>query len=334
MKKNTLKRFLSLGLATILMLSLAACGQTDSSKKNVDDPNAFPEDSITIVVPFSAGSSTDVGVRNLQPLLVKELGVNVLIENVTGSGGWIGWTDIIKNSAADGYTVGMINHNFVMGAYDDVTPRDITLDDIELLANQVIDYNVLAIRSDETRFTDLESFISYAQNNDILVSAQSTGITDGDSTTAEWFNKNYGTKITIVPVDGASDGRSMFLAGDTDVYFASVGDVYIQHNNGDLKAVCVFAPERSEFLPDVPTMQEINGGDLVAFACRGFFYRNGVDEVIVEKVRDALLKCMEDDDYQTSMAAMGLQVDTTHGDAYADLLNSQLEMRKEVWGID
>ena len=138
----------------------------------------------------------------------------------------------------------------------------------------------------------------------------------------------------MVPVDGASDGRSMFLAGDTDVYFASVGDVYIQHNSGDLKAVCVFAPERSEFLPDVPTMQEANGGDLIAFACRGFFYPAGVDDAIVEKMRDVMLQCMEDPDYIASMESMGLQIDTTSGDEYADLLNSQLDMRKEVWGVE
>lgn len=339
MKRNTRNHIVSFGLAAALALTMTACGQSAATQESQgaseksSGADSFPEDSVTIVVPFSAGSGTDVGARNLQQLLAKELGVNVLIENVTGSGGWIGWTDVIRNSDADGYTIGMLNHNFVMGAYDDVTPRDITLDDVELLTNQVIDYNVLAIRSDETRFTDLDSFISYAQNNDILVSAQSTGITDGDATTAEWFNKNYNTNITIVPVDGASDGRSMFLAGDTDVYFASVGDVYIQHNNGDLKAVCVFAPERSEFLPDVPTMKEANGGDLIGFACRGFFYRKGVDEAIVNKVRDAMLKCMEDPAYRESMASMGLQVDTTNGEDYVALLNSQLEMRKEVWGI-
>ena len=343
MKRKTLRSLFSLGLAGSLALALTACGGTASNSGttsgsgnsgNSGDPNSFPEESITIVVPFSAGSGTDVGARNLQPLLADTLGVNILIENVTGSGGWIGWTDVIKNSAADGYTMGMINQNFVTGAYDDVTPRDITLDDVDLLCNQVIDYNVLAIRSDETRFTDLESFIEYAQNNTVLVSAQATGITDGDSTTAEWFNKNYGTQITVVPVDGASDGRSMFLAGDTDVYFASVGDVYIQHNSGDLKAVCVFAPERSEFLPDVPTMQEANGGDLIAFACRGFFYPAGVDDAIVEKMRDVMLQCMEDPDYIASMESMGLQIDTTSGVEYADLLNSQLDMRKEVWGVE
>ena len=109
--------------------------------------------------------------------------------------------------------------------------------------------------------------------------------------------------------------------------------MYIQRQSGELKPLCVFAPERSKFLPDVPTLKEINGGDYIAFACRGFFYPKGVDKAIVDKVRNAMLKCMKDPGYIKSMESMGLQVDTTSGDAYADLLNSQLETRKEIWGI-
>ena len=253
MKSKITRTLMTIGLAGAM--ALGAISGTRAAEA-AGDADKFPEESITIVVPFSAGSGTDVGARNLQKLLTKELGVNILIENVTGSGGWIGWTDVIKNSPADGYTMGMINHNFVTGAYDDVTPRTITLNDVELLCNQAIDYNVLAIRSNEDRFTDIPSFIEYAKKNDVLVTAQTSGITDGDASTAQWFNNTYGTKITIVPVDGASDGRSMLLAGDIDVYFASVGDVYIQRQSGELKPLCVFAPERSKFLPDVPTLLE------------------------------------------------------------------------------
>lgn len=132
MKSKITRTLMTIGLAGAMALG-AISGTRAAEAAGAADK--FPEESITIVVPFSAGSGTDVGARNLQKLLAKELGVNILIENVTGSGGWIGWTDVIKNSPADGYTMGMINHNFVTGAYDDVTPRTITLNDVELLCN-------------------------------------------------------------------------------------------------------------------------------------------------------------------------------------------------------
>lgn len=348
------KYLTAIGLSALMGVLLAGCSapqeaadsgkagtsqdQADTSQPKADASGKkgdkdWPTETITLLCPFSAGSGTDLGARYLSPLLSKELGVNVVVENVTGSGGWIAWNQIIHNTPKDGYTVGIINHNFVTGAYDDATPRQDTLDDITLLSNQVIDYNVMAIRPNETRFTDMDSFIDYAKENSILISAQTTGITDGDASAAQWFNKTYGTKIEIVPVDGASDGRSMFLAGDTDIYFASVGDVYTAHNNSELKTICVFAPERSEFLPDVPTLKEANGGDFIGFACRGYFYPKGVDTAIVDKMTEAILKVSQDEEYQKNMKTMGLTPNTVSGTEYRDLLESQLDTRKEIWGI-
>ena len=256
----------------------------------------------------------------------------MVVENQTGSGGWIAWTDLITGDYDDGYTVGLINHNYAMGELDPDNPRQYNLDDVQLLANQAIDYNVMAIRSNDTRFTDLDSFIEYAKANPVLVSAQATGITDGDATTAEWFNKTFGTQITVVPVDGASDSRGMFLAGDTDVFFASISDVQSAYQSGEMKIACVFSEERSDFMPDVPTVKEATGEDFVAFAARGYFYPTNVSPEIAAKMTEAMLKVMEDQEYVDNMAALGLKLDNTSGEAFKELLERQVDTRKEIWG--
>ena len=100
---------------------------------------------------------------------------------------------------------------------DPDNPRQYNLDDVQVLTNQALDYNVLAIRTNEGRFTDMESFIEYDKANPILASAQATGITDGDATTAQWFNNTFGTQITVVPVDGASgEAYKELLASQVD----------------------------------------------------------------------------------------------------------------------
>ena len=169
--------------------------------------------------------------------------------------------------------------------------------------------------------------------NPVLVSAQATGITDGDATTAEWFNKTFGTQITVVPVDGASDSRGMFLSGDTDIFFASISDVMASYQSGEMKVACIFSDERSDFIPDVPTIKEATGEDFVAFAARGYFYPNGVPQDIVDTTTDALLKAMEDPDYIENMAALGLQLDNTSGEDFKELLESQVETRKMIWNV-
>ena len=180
---------------------------------------------------------------------------------------------------------------------------------------------------------DINSFIEYAKSNPVLVSAQATGITDGDATTAEWFNKTFGTQITVVPVDGASDSRGMFLSGDTDIFFASISDVMASYQSGEMKVACIFSDERSDFIPDVPTIKEATGEDFVAFAARGYFYPNGVPQDIVDTTTDALLKAMEDPDYIENMAALGLQLDNTSGEDFKELLESQVETRKMIWNV-
>ncbi|MEG0804171.1 MAG: tripartite tricarboxylate transporter substrate binding protein [Pygmaiobacter sp.] len=334
-----MKKLITAILSLSLALALVGCGGATSSTPAASAAgasgaakNSFPSEPITLVCPFSAGGGTDLGARYMATALSKELGVSVVVENQTGSGGWIAWTDLITGDYDDGYTIGLINHNFVMGAIDPENPREYTLDDVQVITNQVLDYNVMAIRPDETRFTDMESFIAYAKENPVMISAQATGITDGDASTAEWFNKNFGTQIVIIPVDGASDGRSMFLAGDTDVFFASISDVQSYYTKGEMKLLALFAEERNEFIPDVPTIEEATGKSYVAFAARGYFYPKNVPADIVATMNDAMQKAMQDETYIKDMATLGLQLDNTSGETYAKLLASQVEARQEIWG--
>lgn len=323
------KSILSLLLifAVVLTLTFSTAGAVNAAP---DWPRQIIRQIITIVVPFTAGSSTDLCARYLAASLQKVLGATIVIENVTGSGGWIGWNQVMYNAKKDGYTLGAINHNFALGAYDDAAPRKETLKDVQLLANQVFDGNVLAIRANEKRFKDVKSFIEYAKKKEIMISAQSTGILDGDATTAQWFVNQFGCKIVIVPVDGASDGRKMFMAGDTDVYFGNVSDVYRAHNNGELKTICVFSSKRSEFLPNVPTISELGVGKFESFSARGYFFPKGVDKAIVEKMQAAMLKAMEDPDYKAKMTASGFQVHPLNAADCNKLLTSQLETRKKI----
>ncbi|MFV0497424.1 MAG: tripartite tricarboxylate transporter substrate-binding protein [Candidatus Fimivivens sp.] len=340
MKK--MKKFLAVGLTVALALALVACGGSTSGSAPDGDaslgavsgtgPNGFPSETITLVCPFSAGGGTDLGARYMATTLSEQLGVNVVVENQTGSGGWIAWTDLITGDYDDGYTIGLINHNYVMGALDPENPRKYTLEDVQVISNQVLEYNIMAIRSDETRYSDMDSFIAYAKSNPILIASNAVGITDGDSTTAEWFNKTFGTQITTVPVDGASDARSMFVAGDTDVFFASVSDVQSYHQSGEMKVLCVFSENRTDFLPDVPTIKEATGKEYVAFAARGYFYPKSVSPEIVAFMNEAMQKAMQNPTYIANMATLGLELDNTSGEAYNALLQSQVETRHMVWG--
>ena len=128
-------------------------------------------------------------------------------------------------------------------------------------------------------------------NQLLHTTAATNNITSGDGTVAKMLQKEHGCQITVVPVDGASDATTMFLAGETDILSANVGDVMEAEENS-YRPIVIFAPERSEFLPDVPTSAETGVDEYVSFSARGYAYMPGVDQAIVDRMTEALSVCI------------------------------------------
>ena len=339
---KTMKRLFSGILCLAMVLALTACGgQTgdtadgDSSGDAADTAGGvdWPNDNITLLCGLSAGGSSDLGARVMADGLSQELGVAVTVENVTGGGSWIAWNQLLHNTDPDGNTFAFINQNVVFGQYDDVNPREDGLDDFELLMGQLVDWSCIMVRDDEDRFTDFASFVEYAQNNDMMTSCTATGITDGDATLIEVLRQELGCNITIVPTDGGTEAMSMLLAGDIDFFLNNACTAARSLEDG-YGVLCVFADERSEALPDVPTAKESGLLDYTSGVVRGFAYPKGVDPQITEKMLDAMRNVMNSDSYQEAMANLDLIPTPMEPDELYEMLDSQLDDRLAVYGLE
>ena len=227
-------------LCAVFVLSLV-CGVAAAAD--------WPTKPITLICGYGAGGSSDLGCRYLAAALEKQLGVPIVVENRPGSSSWVAWNRFLHNTPADGYTFALVNLSAIFGHYDETNPRKETIDDFELMANQAIDYQVIAIRPDETRFTDYKSLLEYAKTHELLVAAAGTGIASGEASVAKMMEKWHGAKVSVVPVSGASETNTMFISGNVDFLIANVGDVVLNPEN--FKNVVVFAPKRVAQLPDV-----------------------------------------------------------------------------------
>lgn len=350
MKKT--RKLVSLLLGAAMILSLAACGgsgggnpgntgtPSGGSNTSANQPSSgggsdlnWPTKTVTLLCGYSAGGSSDLGCRYLADALGKELGTTVIVENIPGSGSWLAWNQLLQNTDPDGYTFALINLSAMYGHYDATNPRETTIDDFQLLANHVIDYQCLAIRADETRFSDYASLIEYSKANGLVVACATAGITSGDASIAKMMEKEYGSKITVIPVDGSGDAETMFLAGEVDFLIGNVGDMMDGEANG-FKVIVVYGDDRSSFLPDVPTSKELGlGDDYVSFSARGYAYMPGVDQAIVDRMIEALTVAFDDPDYQANMAAMGAELKLYTGDEYKTLLLNELDQRLELWDV-
>lgn len=339
------KRFLCLMLVLSMVFTVATgCSQGQEVQQPQQPQSeqpaaggsadiAYPTKPITVNVGFSAGGSSDVMVRLLANTMEKYIGQPIVVVNKPGAGGWVVWEELVKSVKPDGYTFALVNSpNISLGAYDDVNPRSYTIDDFDLLCNQVTDYSVLCIRNDETRFTDLPSLIEYAKNNTVLSACSALGIISDDASVTEYFNMNEGTDFQIIQTAGAKDSETMFISGNSDILVANIGDILTAHNSGNYKVIAVFAPERVDLLKDVPTAKEL-GYDLYMFSARGYALPKGVDPAIRAKLLEALKSAINDPAVKDKLAELGAVTDYKEGQEYYDFLKSNIENSKQIYGI-
>ncbi|MDK2877418.1 MAG: hypothetical protein PWR06_134 [Thermoanaerobacteraceae bacterium] len=307
-------------LFTISMLSGCGANSGGSGKSGESQEvkkDDYPNKPITVIVSFAAGGGTDVGARVLLPYVEKELGVPLNVVNKPGGGGWVGWTELV-NANPDGYTIGYINTpNLMTGYLDPQYNRKENLESFALIANHVLDYGAICINPKETRFKDAKELFEYAKEHEVTCST--TGVNSDDHIAIMKFNKYFGTKFVPVHTTGAAEGKASVMGGHIDLYFANVGEVTVPHKNGELKAVAIMAPERSKFLPDVPTCEEL-GYKVYSWSARGIAAPKGIEQAKLDKLVAAFEKAINNPEHIKKMNDMGLDVKFLKGDDYMKLL--------------
>jgi len=333
-----MKKYLSFLLVGLMAAVTVGCGGSPSSSSSdqsaqpapqeqkqeapkEEKKSDYPNGPISLIVSFGAGGGTDLGARILAPFVEKELGVPVNIVNKPGGGGWVGWAELVSTKP-DGYTIGYINTpNIITGYVNPSFQRKENLDSFAPIANHVTDSGAIAIRKDETRFTNINELIEYAKSNELTTT--STGVGSDDHYAALKVNKDAGTKFRAVHTGGFGENLSNLLGGHVDVMFANVGEVVTPFKEGQFKVIGVMSEERSPYLPDVPTLKESGIGDIFSWSARGIAAPAGVDPAVLEKLQAAFEKAINDPEQKKKMEEMGLQVDFRKGNDYAKMLKEE-----------
>lgn len=290
---------------------------------NAATADHYPEHPISVIISYGAGGNTDVGARILFPKVEESLGASLNILNRPGGGGWVGWTKML-NSDSDGYTLGYLNTpNLTTGYLDPHYKRDVTLDDFDLIANHVTDYGVISIKKDETRYTNIQELVDYAKEH--VLTAATTGANGDDHIAMLKMNNKFGTQFVPVHTTGTAEQRAAIQGGHVDVNFSNVGDTNIAHKNGDLKIVAVMSPERSKFIPDVPTLAETGFSGVVSWSARGIAAPKGLSEEQLETLKKAFISGLKNPEHLAKMEEMGLQVDIKTGEEYRKMLLEEEE---------
>jgi tripartite-type tricarboxylate transporter receptor subunit TctC len=215
----------------------------------------FPTRMIKIVVPFAAGGTADPMARGIAENIRKKTNAIIVVESKPGGGGNLGAQDVTR-AGDEGHTVLLgANNNFVVNQFTmpktSIDPeRDLKL--ITILAEQP---QVVYVRADFPAQT-LKELIAYIKANPGKVNFASPGVGSAPHLAAELLADLYDLKMVHIPFRGGAPAVNALLAGDVQLYMASLSVGKGQVDGGKLRALAVTAPHRMKSLPDVPTMAE------------------------------------------------------------------------------
>lgn len=285
MNKSTRSRFKP-ALATALGLSMVATAAFAE----------FPERPVSLTVAYGAGGATDFQARIVTMMSAKEdkegnpvylNGQPTVILNRPGAGGQVGWNRFVQKAKADGYDLAAYNvPHFI--AQSIVFPGKVkySIDNLEPVANWGADPAVLIVNKDSP-FNSVQDVVDYAKANPGKLTVSGAGLYVGHHIAQLQFDKAAGVKTKYVPAGGGVKGMQFVLGGQTMAGFNNLSDAYRSRDR--LKIIAVADLQRSDFLPDVPTLKE-SGLDVddSSVNFRGIMAPKGTPEeamkVLAEKV--------------------------------------------------
>lgn len=304
MKNRLLVSFLII-VIVFTLLGLGFCNHAWASSGSTGGEGKFPEKPITLIVPFSPGGGTDIGTRIVARYAEKYLGQPIVIKNVEGGGSEVGVTQMV-NSSPDGYTIcGFNSASIILTTMRKANYHPIN--DIEPICLVVSDPRLFAVRADDTRFPDAESFIQYAKEHPKKLTIGTSGAGTSGHLSILALNRAAGIETQPVHFGGAGESRAAFLGKHVDAVAQTYGEVFGLLNEGLAKVVAVATEERLTELPDVPTFKEI-GVDLVISSNRGFAAPKGTPKDRINIIAEAFKKACEEPEYLSEMAKQGLPV--------------------------
>lgn len=262
----------------------------------------YPERTVTLVVPFAPGGSSDVVARTIQPKLSEVLGQSVVVENRPGAGGNIA-IDTVVRSDPDGYTAIVTNIGTMT-----INPhifKDVSFDPLVDLkpVTKMISLPSLFVVNKDLGVSTLEEFVDYAKANPGMGFA-SPGSTAPGRFYMELFAQENDLDLTPIPYSGgAGPALTAVVAGHVPAMFTNISSGIKQVNEGTVLALGVSTEERLASAPDIPTMIESGKSTFTASSWQGVHVPADTPDDIVQVLFDALHETLNDPEVRERLEA-------------------------------
>jgi tripartite-type tricarboxylate transporter receptor subunit TctC len=313
-------------LATIAALMLPLVETTAAAQGN---EGAWPDRPIRLIVPFPAGSSTDIVARIVAQKLGPRLGQQVVIENRAGASGNIG-ADAIAKAAPDGTTIGIAtaSTHAVAASLSVGLPYDPIKDfgPIGMIGSQpyvLVLYPGLPARN-------LGELIALAKAKPGTLNYGSAGVASLAHLATALFASTAGVNITHVPYKSSAQSMTDMITGRLDMQFATIAPSLPNIRAGQLRAIVTSGKTRVTVLPEVPTVAESGLTGYEAALWVALVAPPVTPPAILARLNREVNEIIESAEGKEALAAQGLESEPGPSDAVSARIRSDIQKWRDV----
>jgi tripartite-type tricarboxylate transporter receptor subunit TctC len=267
---------------------------------------SYPSRPVTLIVPYPAGGPSDTLARVLAEAMRTTLGQPVIVENVSGAGGSIG-TQRVARSSPDGYTLslGHVQTHVINGATQNLS-YDVVKDfePVTLIA----DTPQWLVAKASFPANDLKEMVAWMKANPGKTTAGTVGVGGPTDIAGIYFQRHTGTTFQFVPYRGGAPLIQDLIAGQIDLTFGQAANYLGPVRGGKLKPYAVLASKRWWAAPEVPTIQEAGGPEIISTFWHGMWVAKGTPKDVIAKLNTAVSQALEDPTVKKRFADIGQEI--------------------------
>lgn len=266
----------------------------------------YPNKPITLVVPYTAGGPTDQMARSLADGLSRELGVSVIVDNKPGANTTIG-TGFVANAKADGHTILMASNGSMILNPLMYSKIPYKLSDFKIVA-VAAEAPLVVVVNPKLAVNNIQELIDYSKTVKQGLNYSSVGTGSPLHLATEILNEEAKMSMTHIPYNGTAQALTAVAGGDVDLMSDVISTSLPLIEGKRVKPIAVTTSTRLPVLPDVPTVAEAGFPDFHVATWFGLAASHEVDEVIIDKLREASYKVITSEDFRNRFEALGLIV--------------------------
>ena len=270
---------------------------------------SYPSKPITMIVPFAAGGPTDITARIVGERMGKELGQQIIIDNVTGAAGTIAMGKL-AHAAPDGYTIGIghLGTNVVNGIIYKNLNYDL-LGDLVPVA-RLPSNPLLVVTSNQVPAKDMKELVAFLKANADKVSGGTAGMGSGSHIGVLAFHAGTGTSYQLVPYRGTGPAVQDLIANQIQIMIDQSSNSLPHVRAGKIRAYAVASKQRSAAAPDIPTTAEAGFPGIEVTIWQGLWAPKGTPAEIIAKLNGAAVAALKDPEVRRKLEDLGQDIPT------------------------